>query len=573
MTFDQYWDTLIKRWKLIVSCFVLIGLGTFIVTKLMTPIYQSEATVRINIRSGTNQADINSLLASDQLVQTEAQLATSYQVLFQVASHYPGLTIDQLVKNTIAVPESNTQLFQITVSDPSPTRAAALANDIAGTLIKQEGQVTQQVNAQSQQQIQLDLQQTQTQISSISAQVTTLQARRGNDVQISNLNAQLSALHEHYTQWQSLLAQTELSEAQSGDILRIAQPAQPAASPARPNVLLNTAIGLLVGLLNGLLLAILFEQLDTRVRTEETLTQLVDWPVLAKIWQQSSSKKDKNPSEEELINPPQRSINVESYRILRTNIGFSMIDKPLHSIMVVSAQPHDGKSTVAANLAIFMAKAGKKTLLIDADMRRPTQGKKFHIPTGKIGLSNAIVACSQLHLAASTPFMGQASQALPADFSLEPYMHAVDIPNLRVMPSGPLPPNPPELLDSKAMEQFFMALTSCRAEVIIFDTPPLLGLSDTSILASKVDGVLVVVDITTASKKNLKLMKALLAQASSRVLGCIVNKQRQKRNDSAYTSYYYYHSEEESVGEDEGKDMQNSQVPASPATVLLRGQR
>nr|HET6902794.1 AAA family ATPase [Ktedonobacteraceae bacterium] len=522
------------------------------------------ATIRISISAGTSQADISNLLASDQLVQTEAQLATSYQVLSEVAAHYPGLTVDELAKNVTSVATSNTQLFQINVSDPSPSRAAALANDIAATLIKQENQVNQQVNAQSQQQIQQDLVQTQKQIDHVSAQL----AAKGSDAQKSSLNAQLSALRGHYSQWQSLLAQVELTEAQSGNTLRIAQPAQPASSPVRPNVLLNTAIGFLVGLLNGLLLAMLFEQLDTRVRTEETLTQLVDWPVLAKIWNQAPTKKDKNKLGEEMVNPPPHSPNVESYRILRTNIGFSMVDKQLHSMMVVSAQPQDGKSTVAANLAIFMAKAGKKTLLIDADLRRPTQSKKFHLPAGKSGLSNAIVACSQLQFIASTPFTGQASQPLATGFSLEPYLHSVDIPNLRVMPSGPNPPNPPELLDSKAMERFFAALSSSGAEVIIFDTPPLIGLSDASILASKVDGVLVVVDITTATKKNLKLMKALLVQSGSRVLGCIVNKQRQNRNDNAYS--YYYQAEEENEG---NKDIQISPVPASPATVLISGQR
>ncbi len=567
MTFDQYWNTLLKRWKLIVFCFVVIGLGTFIGSKLMTPIYQSAATIRISISAGTSQADISNLLASDQLVQTEAQLATSYQVLSQVSTHYQGLSVDELAKNVTSVAQSNTQLFQINVSDSSPSRAAALANDIARTLIKQENQVNQQINAQSQQQIKQDLQQTQKQIDSVSAQL----AVQGSTAHISALNAQLSALREHYTQWQSLLAQVELTEAQSGNTLRVAQPAQPASSPVRPNVLLNTAIGLLVGLLNGLLLAMLLEQLDTRIRTEEALTHFIDWPILAKIWNETSSKKnkkDKNRLEEEMVNPPSHSPNVESYRILRTNIGFSMVDKSLHSMMVVSAQPQDGKSTVAANLAIFMAKAGKKTLLIDADLRRPTQSKKFHLPPGKSGLSNAIVACSQLQFVASTPFMRQSSQPLSASFSLEPYLHAVDVPNLRVMPAGPMPPNPPELLDSKAMERFFTALAGSGAEVIIFDTPPFIGLSDASILASKVDGVLVVVDITTANKKNLKQMKALLVQSGSRVLGCIMNKQRQHRNDNAY-SYYYQAEEEDVVNE----DLQNSQVPVSPATVMTSSQR
>ena len=563
MTFDQYWNTLIKRWKLIVACFVVVGLGAYIGSKLITPVFQSTVLVQITISSNHNQADINSLLASDQLVQTEAQLAISDPVLREVASHYPGMTVEQLAKNVTSVPKANTQLFEIDVLDSSPTRAATLANDIAGTLIKQQTQVTQQENTQSQQQIQQDLQQTQKQSSAITSQIATLQAKKGSDAQISVLEAQLNALHQHYGQWQSLLAQLELTQAQSGSFLRVVQPAQPALSPARPDVFLNTVVGLLAGLLNGFLLTILLEQLDTRVRTEEALTQIVDWPVLATIWYQDSSKKDKYKSDEELVNPPEHSANVESYRILRTNIGFSMIDKPLRSIMVVSATPHDGKSVVASNLAIFMAKAGKKTLVIDADLRRPTLSKKFHLPAGRMGLSNAILACSQTQLASS---MLQSSQPFFIDASLDACMYKVDIPNLRVMPAGPLPPNPPELFDSEAMGHFFTTVANCGAEVVIFDTPPILGLSDSNILASKVDGVLIVVDITSANKKNLKQMKALLAQSGGHVLGCVVNKQHPSRQDNAYSYYYSYRTEE-----DEGKSKQNGHVPTVLANTIFPG--
>jgi len=136
-----------------------------------------------------------------------------------------------------------------------------------------------------------------------------------------------------------------------------------------------------------------------------------------------------------------------------------------------------------------------------------------------------------------------------------------------VMPTGPLPPNPAELLDSKAMEHFLTALAGSGVEVIIFDTPPLLGLSDANILAPKVDGVLMVVDITNANKKNLKRAKAHLAQSESRVLGCVVNKQRQSRGDSAYSYYYYYTFEEEA----QSKSMHNGHVPSVPTTAVLSG--
>jgi non-specific protein-tyrosine kinase len=556
---DHYWKILLKRWKLIVICFVVTGLAVFFGSKLVTRQYESTALVQVAVSANNSQADISALQASDQLVQTEAQLALSDPVLRQVASHYPGLTVDQLANEASTSVKANTQLFQIDVFDASPTRAAAIANDIASTLIEQQAQASQQKNAQSQQQIQQDLKQTQQQIVDISSQIATLRGKNADVAQLSGLQVQLSSLQQHYTEWQSLLAQLELTQAQSGSFLLIAQRAQLASGPARPNVRFNTAIGLVLGLLDGLFLAILLEQLDTRVRTEEDLSRLVDWPVLATVWRPDPGKDQP----ENLVNPPSHSPNVEAYRILRTNLGFALIDKPVHTIMVTSAVPAEGKSTTAANLAIFMAKAGKKTLLIDADMRRPTIAERLHLSKDRLGLSNAIVACAQ-SLSTAAGSMWKPSTPFPVgDFSLNAYTHAVDIPNLKAMPAGPLPPNPPDLLDSRAMESFQVALANSGAEIIIFDAPPLLGLSDASILASKVDGVLVVVNIERANRKQIEQMKAHFTQAGTRVLGCVVNKQRRKRRDTSYYSYYYYHSD------GENKSRQNSNTPVAVGASTL----
>ena len=559
---EHYWNILLKRWKLIVISFVLTGLAVFLVSKLMTPLYQSATVVQIAVSSNNSQANIDALQASDQLVQTEAQLALSDPVLREVASHYPGMTVDELTKNASTTVKSSTQLFEIDVLDASPVRAAMIANDIASTLIKQQTQVSEQRNAQSQQQISQDLKQTQQQIASISGQIATLKAKNAEGSQISALQVQLSSLQQHYSEWQTLLGQLELIQAQSGSFMIIAQSAQPSSAPARPDVRVNTAIGLLVGLLDGLFLAILLEQVDTRVRTEEELSKLVDWPVLATVWRPDAAK-DKKASQEDLINPKAHSANIESYRILRTNLGFALLDKPLHTIMVTSAVPEEGKTTTATNLAIFMAKAGKKTLLVDADLRRPSVGKKLHIAQDRMGLSNAILACAKSQ-SASTGSLWKSSTPFPAaDIALNSFMHPVGFPNLQVMPAGPLPPNPPELLDSKAMESLQVALANTGAEVIIFDAPPILGLSDATILAPKVDGILLVVDIERANKKQIEHMKTLLAQSGGKVLGCVVNKQRRKRKDTSYYSYYY------SSSEDESKSAQNSHRPVAVAASTI----
>jgi Mrp family chromosome partitioning ATPase len=308
----------------------------------------------------------------------------------------------------------------------------------------------------------------------------------------------------------------------------------------------------------------LYERLDTRVRTPEEIAQVLAWPVLATIWRANSS------NAEEVINPTGSNVNVEPFRILRTNIGFSSLDKPLHSLVVTSAQPRDGKSAIAANVAIFMARAGKSTLLIDADLRRPTQHALFNLSPDKLGLSNAVLASSMLGVP-STPSYNQfvmntsTLQIGPTTthISLDPFVHSVGIPNLWVMPSGPLPPNPSEMFESKAMQRFFALIANCGIEVVIFDTPPLLGLSDASILASKVDSALVVVDTTRATKGKLRQLKAVLSQTGVHVLGCVANKLQHKRNDSSY--YYYSYTDDQNSGE---KSTRNGHGPSVPVTLM-----
>ena len=241
-------------------------------------------------------------------------------------------------------------------------------------------------------------------------------------------------------------------------------------------------------------------------------------------------------------------------------------------MIVTSAVPREGKSTIAANLAIFMARAGKSTLLIDADLRRPSLHSLFGLSPEKMGMSNAVLALSvpgvpntpypyqRFARASAAPVPGVPTSANP---SIEPFVHSVGIPNLWVMPSGPLPPNPSEFFESKVMQSFLSVIADCGIEAVIFDTAPILGLSDTNILASKVDGALVVVDTTHATKGKLRQTKAALSQTGVHVLGCVANKLRHKRDDSAY--YYYYRTEDQDSRE---KSARNGHMPSAPITPL-----
>jgi capsular exopolysaccharide synthesis family protein len=577
MTLERSWVILIKQWKLIVACMVLIGLGTYLASRLITPTYQSSTLVRVVIQSTNSFSDYNNLLASDQLVQTESQLATSGPVLREVASHYPGLTTERLTRATTTTPRLNTQLFEINVSDTNPVRAAKIANDIAEILINQQIQENQQDRSRSQEQIQKELDTTHTNIDNASKKMQIQQQQiaqgKGSQSQIAGLQTsinglqdQLNRLQDHYSHWQTMLLQLEMAQAQNNNFLRIVQPAQPAKNPVKPQILLNTVAGLAAGLSLGLLLAVLIEQLDTRVRTMEDITRLLNCPALGVVWRVDSAK-DKH---EKVINPKINSANAEAYHMLRTNIGFSAVDKPLRSLVITSAMPGDGKSSIAANLAIFMARAGKNTLLIDADLRHPTQHAKFLIPTETKGLSEAIMACSQHQSIAS-------KSSTPSDLpylSLEAYMYAVDIPNLLVMPSGLLPPNPSELLDSKAMDNLLTTLINSGIEMVIVDAPSLLGMADASILTAIVDGTIVVADITRVKKKNLQYLKAQLVQSGTRILGFVVNKQHYNRRDMPYAYYYNLNADKDDDQKEELSQKQQSiGVPASSPLFVPEEQR
>lgn len=539
MTLRQYYRILTKRWYIVLICFFVVGLGTFIGSKLMKPLYQSSALVQVAVGSvSSGQSNYNDLQASNQLVQTEADLATSDSVLRSVVSHYPGLTVNQLVGEVSSTIKLNTQLFQIDVVDSNPDQGAKLANDIAMTLIRQQQEATQQQNVQAQQQIQQHIDQTSQQINDTTTKLFALQANGGSQGEIALLQAQLSSLQQRYTQLQTAFAQLELAQAESGNPLRIVQLAQPAATPVRPNILLYTSVGLLLGLMLGMLLVVVFEQFDTRVRTPEEITQFLAWPVLATI------RRDRSMKAKAMLDLLGQYFNVESFRMLRTNIGFSSIDKQLHSMIVTSAQQGDGKSTIAAHLAIFIAKAGKSTLLIDGDLRRPILHTLFNLSPDRLGFSNAVLALSTPGISQTSPSNNQfivntstlqshgGPSASTVQFSLEPFLHTVGIPNLWVMPSGPLPPSPSEFLESKMMQRFLTVIENCGVEIVIFDTSPLLGLSDTSILASKVDSALVVVDTARATKEKLKQVKEAISQTGVYVLGCVANKFSHKRSEN-----------------------------------------
>jgi capsular exopolysaccharide synthesis family protein len=216
------------------------------------------------------------------------------------------------------------------------------------------------------------------------------------------------------------------------------------------------------------------------------------------------------------INP--KSHIAEAYKTIRTNIQFSSVDNEIKVILIASSLPEEGKSTTSVNLAVTYAQESKKVLIIDADLRKPTL-HRFFAKSNRTGLTNLLADQTSVHEAVMD----------------------THIPNLFVLTSGAIPPNPAELLASKRMDHLLKELRS-EFDVIIIDSPPTLAVTDSQILSSKCDGVVLVINHGKVKREAARKVVASLTHAKANLLGVVINNKELRKGESSY--YYYYGSKE-----------------------------
>jgi len=207
-----------------------------------------------------------------------------------------------------------------------------------------------------------------------------------------------------------------------------------------------------------------------------------------------------------------RSPISEAYRTLRTNLEFSSLDKPIRTMVVTSPGPDEGKSTTLANLAVTLAQGERTVILVDCDLRRPTQHEIFDLQNG-VGLTTMMVEDEAM---------------------TEPPLQETVVPGLWLLPSGPLPPNPSELLGSRRMGEIIAVLTK-RADMVLFDAPPIIAVTDAAVLASKVDGVLMVINAGGTKRDHAQKAKALLDKVNAHLVGAVLNNVKM---DASLHRYY-----------------------------------
>jgi capsular exopolysaccharide synthesis family protein len=331
------------------------------------------------------------------------------------------------------------------------------------------------------------------------------------------------------------LKEAGISSALQSSNIRIVDPAMIPNTPARPAKMRNVTLAFLVGLVGGVGLAILREYMDNTVKTPDDIETLSRLPSLAVVPAFQDSEGDaprRRTLKDSLGNGHSRHVELvaqhlpksqmsEAFRALRTALLLSQAGHPPQVILVTSALPREGKTTAAANLAVTLAQLGDRTLLIDADLRKPGVGRLLNLNGNKYaGLSSYLAGVSSLDLV---------TVQHPA------------IPNLSAIPTGPLPPNPADLLSSHRLADALAELRT-KFKFIVIDTPPVMAATDAVILSVKADGVIMVVRSGETPKEAFSRTRDLLMSVKCRLLGVVLNAVDSSAPDYYYSYRYYPYS-------------------------------
>ncbi len=512
MELRQY-VTLLRKWLwLVILCTVVAGVTAFVVSRNSQKIYQASATLMVNQAANpSTAAGYSDILTSERLARTYASLLVSRPVVEETAARL-GISATDLKDGITVTPVRDTQLLTIKVEGPDSALIAGIANTLPLVFIEQNRELQLGRVSESRANLEAEIDNTQTDI------VRTTQALEAatDAADRTSLETSLAQYRSTYSTLVATYQQAKLSEAQSINNIVVAEPAVPLSKPIRPRTGTNTLLAAIVGAMLALGAAFLVEYLDDTVKTPDDVSRVSGLSTLGAI----ARLKDTDATRQIVAWLRSKTPESEAYRTLRTNIQFSSVDKPIRTLLISSSSPSEGKSTTAANLAVVLAQTGQRVIVVDTDLRRPVQHKVFGVPNNT-GLTTALLDGDNI--------------------TLDGHLQPTEIENLRVLTSGPIPPNPSELLGSHRMAKLIETLSS-QADVVIFDSPPILAVTDAAVMGRQVDGVLLVADAGTTREQALAGATEELRKTGANVLGVALNRLDARRG--GYYYYYYYYSDE-----------------------------
>jgi succinoglycan biosynthesis transport protein ExoP len=522
MELRQYFAVVRRWWWLVVLSVAIAATSTYFASRSTTPLYRATTTLMIGrVIYDPNPTNME-FYTGQQLANTYAQMVRREPVL-QGAIERLGWNMSwrALAGRVSATAINDTQFLEVSAVYDNPYRAKTLADAVAQELVELSptspsgiGEDERAFALQEMDDLKRKIEETRAEIERLQQELDASVSAR----EIQDLQNQIGVLQGKVGGWQNTYAQLLLS-LQGGDVnvLTVLEEANVPGAPFSPNVRRDVLLASAIGFVLAVGGVFLIEYLDDTIKTPDDVTRVTELPALGAIARIGG---ENYPEKLIAVRHPMSPV-VEAYRVLRTNLRFSSVDKPMRTLMVTSPGPTEGKSVTLANLAVVMAQSGLKVVAVDADLRRPVLHKIFGMSSSH-GVSDAIL--------------------YPNPGTVE-HLQPTGVENLWLLPSGPLPPNPAELLGSERMEAVIEELRG-YADVMLFDSPPALVVADAAILSARMDGVLIVNDAGRTRRDASQRAVEELQRVQANLLGVVLNRLSDRRDGYYYYRYYYYQSED-----------------------------
>ena len=524
----RYRALFIQWWWLAALITAASFVVVLIVSALMPATYHSSTTLLVNQSAGTRIASEETLRTSELLARTYAEMIVKRPVLEKTIQRVGvDLTPAELGEMLTVTTVKGTQLVLVDVQAPDASLAADLANSLVlmfseELLEKQTARFAEAITS------------LETQISDVEKQIqeTTQFLQTSTDpAEIERMETRLAQYEEKRKNLVLRLQEERVVEEQSSPEVVQVEFALISTEPTSPKPLRNATVAAVVGLMLSAAGIYIYDTLDDSIKDPDEINRQVHLPVMGSIGQY------KDPEDGQLITQSMpRSPVAESFRALRTNVQYVSVDAPLKKLLITSPTPGDGKTTVAANLAMVMAQGGRSVTVVDSDMHRPRVHRVFHV-NRRPGLSSLFIKPT---IRLNGSFQATAQEGL------------------HVIGAGDMPLKPAEWLGSKKMREIIDVVLE-QSDLVILDTPPVLSVTDAVALAPIVDCVLIVVRPGVTKMSDLRAAVEQLRHVGAKIGGVVINgvDNRKSRYDDYYNQYKYYRTN--------GKPAQSKGHNRSPA--------
>jgi tyrosine-protein kinase len=517
-TLHDYLSVVRRRIWIVVATFVLVPAAAVGFSLHQEKLYQASAQVLLNTQNlaaqltGTAQSSGISE-PQTEVVQTQAKVARVPGIAVGVLRQVPqtGLTTKQFLADSSVSAVTNADLlsFAVTNHDPALARQLVDAYAKAYTVFRRA----------------LDTASIKHALAGVNRRIAQL--GRAHDTK--------SALYASLVERAQTLQTMQALQTSNASVVKRAD----GTTLTQPKTLRNGILGLVLGLVLGLGLAFLRDSLDTRMRSAEEIGhRLGGFPLLGRV--PAPPKRLSEAGRLAMLDEP-AGVHAETYRMVRTNLDFVSLDRDVRTIMITSAVEREGKSTTIANLAVALALAGKRVVLVDLDLRRPILDRLFRlegpgltqVALGRVSLEEAMVTVALTGAAADSAANGTGNgNGYKTDASVQGL--------LQVLPSGPIPPDPGEFVGAQALARILAQLRE-QADIVLIDAPPVLHVGDATTLSSKVDGIVVATRLKTVRRNMLNELARQLATVPTPVLGYVVTGAGEEQG-YGYGYGYGYHA-------------------------------